>query len=209
MSATVAEKLAGDIVACRQWAEQDLGPYYLDSSPIRRDITEDRRGVALVVGLALAKSDGSPLAAVDVEVWHCDAAGVYSGYPPPAQSGDEGPATPEYRTDQTFLRGRQESDAEGMVEFRTIYPGWYPGRTVHIHVFVKVGGRVFTSQLYFPDAVTDELFGRSPYRERPGRDTTNATDTIFPTGGEPAVMNLVPAAAGFLGVARLHLPVNG
>ena len=161
-----------------------------------------------MVGLALAKADGSPLAAVDVEVWHCDAAGVYSGYPPPALSGAEGPATPEYRTDQTFLRGRQESDAEGMVEFRTVYPGWYPGRTVHIHVIVKVRGRVFTSQLYFPDAVTDELFGRSPYRERPGRDTTNATDTIFPTGGEPAVMILVPAAAGFLGVARLHLPVN-
>ena len=204
----VAELLSGGVVVCRHWAEQDLGPYYLERSPVRRDISEDRRGASLVVGLALATDDGSALLAADVEVWHCDAAGVYSGYPPPALSGGEGPASPEYRVDQTFLRGTQASNVEGMVEFHTIYPGWYPGRTVHIHVIVKAVGKFFVSQLYFPDQLTDEIFEVSPYSERPGRDTTNETDVIFPTGGEPAVMTVVPVAGGYLAGARLQLPIG-
>ena len=208
VSPSVAELLAGDILVCRDWAEQDLGPYYLERSPPRRDVTEDRLGVPLVVGLALSTAGGSPLAAADVEIWHCDAAGVYSGYPPARRSGLEGRATPEHRADQTSPRGRQESAGEGMVEFHTIYPGWYPGRTVHIHLIVKVGERVFTSQLYFPDELTDEVFRTPPYSERPGRDTTNTTDVILPTGGEPAVMTIVPASPGFLGGARLHLPID-
>ena len=208
VSPSVAEVLAGDTVVCRDWAEQDLGPYYLERSPLRRDVTEDRLGVPLVVGLALGTAAGSPLAAASVEIWHCDAAGVYSGYPSPDMSSEEGPANPEYSVDRTFLRGTQESDGEGMVEFHTIYPGWYPGRTVHIHVIVKVGGRVFTSQRYFPDELTDEVFRTPPYSERPGRDTTNTTDGILPTGGEPAVMTIVPASPGFLGAARLHLPID-
>ena len=95
---------------------------------------------------------------------------------------------------QTFLRGSQVTDQAGIVEFRTIHPGWYPGRTVHIHVIVRAVGRVFGSQLCFPEAVTDEVFGRPPYDERPERDTTNATDEIL-SSGEPAVLDLTPDRA--------------
>jgi len=84
-----------------------------------------------------------------------------------------------------------------MVEFLTIYPGWYPGRTVHIHLMVHVDDAVLTSQLYFPDEVSDQVLARAPYAERPGRDTTNATDEIFPTGGDPAVLDVGPADDGF------------
>ena len=76
-----------------------------------------------------------------------------------------------------------------MVEFRTIYPGWYPGRTVHIHLIVRVDDRVLTSQLYFPESVNDVVLGGSPYSARPGRDTTNATDPILPTGATPAMLD--------------------
>ena len=208
ISESVAARLADDTVVCRQWAEQELGPYHLDQSPFRRDITEGCRGVALVVGLALAAADGSPLTTTTVEIWHCDAAGRYSGYPLPESVSSEGAATPEYVANRTFLRGAQESNADGLAEFHTIYPGWYPGRTVHIHVIARPSGRTFTSQLYFPDQLTDEVFARPPYRERPRRDTTNATDVIFPTGGEPAVLDVVATEAGYVGVARLHLPIH-
>lgn len=209
ITASLRERLDSTAVVCRDWAEQDLGPYHLDRPPARQDITEDRPGVALHLGLAIAAADRSPLAAAQVEIWHCDAAGVYSGYPPTGFTGQEGPAEPEYEVDRRFLRGVQPTDPEGIVEFHTIYPGWYPGRTVHIHVIARAAGRVFTSQLYFPDALTDAVFSRPAYSERPGRDTTNATDVIFPTGGEPAVLDVGQEPEMLTGVARLHLPVDG
>ena len=114
----------------------------------------------------------------------------------------------EYLPDQTFLRGRQVTDPAGMVEFRTIYPGWYPGRTVHIHVMVHVDDSVFTSQLYFPDEVSDRVLARAPYAERPVRDTTNDTDEIFPTGGDPAVLDVTPDGASYRAAICLVLPTN-
>jgi len=208
ISESVAARLSDDTAVCRNWAEQELGPYHLDRPPFRRDITERCRGVALVVGLALGAADGSVLATTEVEIWHCDAAGRYSGYPLPDSAASEGGATPEHIVDRTFLRGAQESNDDGLAEFHTIYPGWYPGRTVHIHVIARPRGRTFTSQLYFPDQLTDEVFAQSPYRERPGRDTTNANDVIFPTGGEPALLDVVATEAGYVGVACLYLPIN-
>lgn len=210
MSSPVSDRvvtlLAGSSVRCRQWAEQDVGPYYLAEAPTRRDVTEDRDGVALTLGLALSTSQGSPLAGDSVEIWHCDAGGRYSGYPPPASEGE--PGSPGYLADRMFLRGKQTADESGRVEFRTIYPGWYPGRTVHVHLIARASGRVFTSQLYFPDALSEVVLALPPYRDRPGRDTTNDTDVIFPTGGDPAVLDVTPAEAGYLGVAHLHIPVN-
>ena len=105
-----------------------------------------------------------------MEIWQCDALGRYSGFPPPDSSvvviAETAPRG-EYLPDQTFLRGRQTTDAAGMVEFRTIYPGWYPGRTVHIHLMVHADGAVLTSQLYFPDDVSDQVLATAPYAERP------------------------------------------
>jgi protocatechuate 3,4-dioxygenase beta subunit len=194
---------------CRSWAEQDEGPYHRDAQPLRRDIVEDREGVALQLGIRLAGEGNAPVHGAAVEIWQCDALGRYSGFPPPddsevvtATSAPRG----EYLADQTFLRGRQLCDDAGMVEFRTIYPGWYPGRTVHIHLMVHVDGAVLTSQLYFPDGLSDQVLARQPYARRHGRDTTNDSDEIFPTGGDPAILDVVPDGDGYLAAICLVIP---
>jgi protocatechuate 3,4-dioxygenase beta subunit len=197
---------------CRLWAEQDEGPYHRNAQPERRDVVEDRVGVALQLGIRLARDGDAPLRDAAVEIWQCDALGRYSGFPPPdpsvVASADTAPRG-EYLPDQTFLRGRQVADAVGMVEFRTIYPGWYPGRTVHIHVMVHAEGAAFTSQLYFDDAISDQVLASVVYAQRPGRDTTNDSDEILPTGGDPALLDIAPAGDGYRGAICLVLPTRG
>jgi protocatechuate 3,4-dioxygenase beta subunit len=120
-----------------------------------------------------------------VEIWHCDAAGVYSGV-----QGNT----------RMFLRGVQRTDAKGLALFRTIYPGWYPGRTVHVHTMVHIGGNVVhTGQLYFPDAVTDAVFRRSPYNRRPNRDPRNAGDSIYRNGGRRSTLKLRRNGPAYVG----------
>jgi protocatechuate 3,4-dioxygenase beta subunit len=214
MSATdaVSDELAtmlSGCTVCRSWAEQDEGPYHRDAQPERRDVVEDRDGVALQLGIRLAEFANRPVAEAIVEIWQCDALGRYSGFPPPDSSAVATAATAPrgaYLGDQTFLRGRQRTDDAGMVEFRTIYPGWYPGRTVHIHLMVHTAGHVLTSQLYFPDETSDEVLTRVPYATRRGRDTTNDTDEIFATGGDPAVLDIVPTGSGYRAGICLELP---
>lgn len=200
--------LLGRCAACRLWAEQDEGPYHRDAQPLRRDIIEDREGVPLQLGMRLTIGDAS-LAGADVEIWHCDALGRYSGFPPPESTVTVTAATAsraEYLPDDTFLRGRQITDADGMVEFHTIYPGWYPGRTVHIHVIVHTAEVALTTQLYFPDHVNNAVLDSAPYRDRPGRDTTNDTDTILPTGGEPGMVDVEPDDGGYRAAICLIVP---
>ena len=185
---------------CRSWAEQDEGPYHRDGQPIRSDVVEDRDGTALHLGVRLALHDDTAAQGATVEIWQCDALGRYSGFPPPDDSlvaTSETAVRTEYLRDQTFLRGRQLTDAEGMVEFRTIWPGWYPGRTVHIHLIAQVDGVARTSQLYFPDDLNAQVLASPPYAARQGRDTTNDSDGIFPTGGDPAQLDVVPTADGY------------
>jgi protocatechuate 3,4-dioxygenase beta subunit len=211
VSAEVTALLTAGRAVCRSWSEEDEGPYHRDDQPFRRQITEDRSGLSLGLGLSLETTDGTPLRGGVVEIWHCDASGRYSGFPPPNPSVVATPRTAPrgmYLAGQTFLRGSQMTDQTGIVEFRSVYPGWYPGRTVHIHVIVRAVGRVFTSQLYFPEAVTDEVFGRPPYDQRPKRDTTNATDEIFSSSGEPALLDLTPGDSGYLAAACLRLPLD-
>jgi protocatechuate 3,4-dioxygenase beta subunit len=93
-----------------------------------------------------------------------------------------------------------------MVEFRTIYPGWYPGRTVHIHLIIHTEEHVLTSQLYFPDETNNAVLALTPYMTRPGRDTTNDIDEIFATGGDPAVLDIVPTHDGYRAGICLALP---
>jgi protocatechuate 3,4-dioxygenase beta subunit len=212
---TTAEPVDADLAvlleSCtvrRLWAEQDEGPYHRDAQPVRRDIVEDRAGSPLQLGIRLL-ADDAPLPDADVEIWQCDALGRYSGFPPPDSSKVVTTATApraEYLPGDTFLRGRQTTDAAGMVEFRTIYPGWYPGRTVHLHLIVRTSGAVLTSQLYFPDDINDTVLASEPYAQRPGRDTTNDTDTILPTGGDPAILDVVPAGGGHRAAICLVVP---
>jgi protocatechuate 3,4-dioxygenase beta subunit len=137
-----------------------------------------------------------------IESWQCDALGRYSGFPPPGQKTD-------YVADRMFLRGGQSTDGRGTVEFRTVYPGWYPGRTVHIHLRADVGGRAFTSQLYFPEAINEEVLRQPPYSERVGRDTTNREDSVAATGGGPAVVDITAAGDGYMATTCLLVPADG
>lgn len=159
-----------DHPACVLAPEATEGPYYLNVDEVRSDITEGKPGTPLTLAVTVLDATScSPVKDAAVDVWHCDAGGVYSGV--------EG-------NHATFLRGTQVSSADGIVRFTTIYPGWYPGRAVHVHVKVHAGGNVVhTGQLYFPDALTDEVFRRAPYGGRGPRDTRNEADSIFRDSG--------------------------
>lgn len=139
---------------------------------------------ATVVDVATCR----PIKGAAVDVWHCDARGVYSGT---SVQGAE---------DERFLRGVQRTDAKGVALLRTIYPGWYPGRTVHIHVLVHLGGNVVhTGQLYFADAVTDAVYKRRPYASRPNRDPRNPGDSIYRNDGKHSTLKLVRSGSGYVG----------
>lgn len=213
ISDAVARLLDECAATCHLWPEQDEGPYRRGEQPLRRDVTDGRRGAPLALGLRLRTDDGDRLAGAEVEIWHCDAHGRYSGYPPPNPSTvvtTASAARAECLPHETFLRGRQLADPAGRVEFRTIYPGWYPGRTVHVHLMLHAGGRTYTSQLYFPEDVTRALFARAPYRERPTPDTTNDTDEIYSTGGDPALLEVIDDGdQGYLAGVCLVLPQPG
>lgn len=211
-SEPVSDAMASMMSTCatsRAWAEQDEGPYHRDAQPDRRDITEGCDGVALQLGIRLAGDDGTPVADATVEIWQCDALGRYSGFQPPDDSTVVTAADAsrgEYLRDQTFLRGRQSSDEAGMVEFHTVHPGWYPGRTIHIHLMARIGDATLTTQLYFPEDINQHVLSLEPYAQRPGRDTTNETDEIFPTGGAPAVLDVAPDRGGYRAAICLILP---
>jgi len=189
---------------CRPWVEQDEGPYHLDGEPFRQDLAEDRTGVPLRLRVRLVRDGGGPVGGAVIDVWHCDALGRYSGFPVPDDPDGDAPSagTP---TEQ-FLRGRQRTDDDGRCEFRTIYPGWYGGRTVHIHVIAEADGRRWTSQLFFPEALNDEILARPPYGQRPGRDTTNATDDIFAHDGEDTILAVTPDRDGYRAAICLQIP---
>ena len=185
------------LITCVLAPEQTEGPYYLDDAKIRRNITEGKGGVPLSLRLSVVDASScKPIKGAAVDVWHCDAGGVYSGT---SVQGTE---------DDRFLRGIQRTDAKGVALFRTIYPGWYRGRTVHIHVLTHLGGNVVhTGQLYFPDAVTDAVYRRSPYNRRPNRDPRNAGDSIYRNGGRRSTLRLVRSGSGYtatitMGVVR-------
>jgi protocatechuate 3,4-dioxygenase beta subunit len=178
--------VASGLVSCVLVPEQTEGPYYLDGAAIRRNVTEGRPGVALTLRLTVVNvANCKPIKGAAVEIWHCDAGGDYSGV-----QGDTG----------TFLRGVQRTDAKGLALFKTIYPGWYRGRTVHIHTMVHLGGNVVhTGQLYFHDTLTDAVYTRSPYNRRPGRTTRNAADSIYRNGGKRSTLKLVRSGAAYMG----------
>jgi Dioxygenase len=177
------------LVTCVLAPEQTEGPYYVDDAAMRRNVTEGKPGVALTLRLAVVNASScKPIKGASVEIWHCDAAGVYSAT---SQQGTES---------ERFLRGVQRTDAKGLAIFRTIYPGWYQGRTVHIHTMVHIGGNVVhTGQLYFPDAVTDAVYTRSPYSSRPNRNPRNSGDSIYRNGGKRSTLKLVKTGAGYTG----------
>lgn len=170
--------VASGAVTCVLAPEQTQGPYYVAGAKVRRNITEGRPGTPLTLRATVVDaSTCKPIKGASVDVWHADALGAYSGV--------------QQNVGKTFMRGIQKTAASGLTLFKTVYPGWYQGRTVHIHVIVHIGGNVVhTGQLYFSDAVTDAVFKRAPYNSRGARDTRNATDSVYRNGGKSSLVTL-------------------
>jgi protocatechuate 3,4-dioxygenase beta subunit len=206
---SAAEAAAG---ACILSPEVTEGPYWIDAAITRRDITEDRPGLPLILALTLQDARScEPIDNADVEIWHCDAGGVYSGFESASQNGGGAPGQGPTDTER-YLRGHQRSDGSGRARFETIYPGWYRGRTPHIHLKVHVGGDVVhTGQLFFSEAVTAAVYKRAPYRAHGRPDTSHAADRIYAQAGRSkATLDLTRRGGGrkgykgtiALGVAR-------
>lgn len=179
-------------VRCVLTPEQTEGPYYIPGERVRRSIVEHRPGTPLTLRLTVVDAATCrPIKGAAVDIWHCDAGGIYSGFESAsaggAPGGNGGPTDHD-----TFLRGIQRTNAHGACQFDTIYPGWYRGRTVHIHVKVHAGGTVVhTGQLYFPDSLTDKVYQTGPYKARAAaRDTRNATDGIYQNGGAQSMLSM-------------------
>lgn len=165
-----------DPPACILTPQSDDGPYFLDARLVRRAIAEDRPGVPLSVDIRLIEAGRCvPIEGARVDIWHADAQGAYSGY---KGQGDSGTST----VGQTFLRGTQISDAQGLASFQTVYPGWYEGRATHIHAKVFIEGRgVLSCQLFLPDALNEFIYTNVPdyaHRART-RATINRNDPLI------------------------------
>jgi protocatechuate 3,4-dioxygenase beta subunit len=198
-----------DAASCILTPEETEGPYYFDADMIRGDIREDRPGVALRLALRVMDNETcTPVPNAVVDIWHCDATGIYSGFEA-ASTGAGGGGAPGGGSgsgptdDETYLRGAQVTNADGIVEFVTVYPGWYRGRTVHIHAKVHVdNATVLTTQLYFDESVTDAVYVRSPYSGDSGRDTFNDDDGIF---DDELLLTLSEDGEGYLGVMSFNV----
>ncbi|MFK8024625.1 MAG: protocatechuate dioxygenase [Ilumatobacter sp.] len=191
-----------DLAVCTVLPETTAGPFPTLDPLDRRDVTEGYPGHPLRLGLRVVDAECLPIPGALVEIWHADATGDYSSYTDNGDGKDEGQGS-------TFLRGFQTTDADGIAEFQTIYPGWYTGRAIHIHIGVQLDGReLLTSQLYFDEAYTAEVLATGPYAEFGPVDTTWDTDGLI---GDPTVdgtaIALTPApttnGSGTLGLANL------
>lgn len=199
-----------DAASCVLAPEVTEGPYWVDVREKRSDVRAGQAGASLTLDLYVYRSDDScePEQGAVVDIWHCNASGLYSDE---AANGTSG---------STWLRGYQETDAQGHVQFTTIYPGWYSGRTVHIHVRVRTfsGSATtynFTTQIFFAEADSAAVFATSPYSSRSGRDTTNEEDMIYQQevkAGNVLMPTLTgsPSAgyAGTVGIGLSGLPAS-
>jgi protocatechuate 3,4-dioxygenase beta subunit len=175
------DAVKADSGSCVQTPQETDGPYFVEEMLNRSDLRIDPTDNSVRPGLPLnltitvhqvSDTGCAPLANAQVDLWHCDAAGTYSDV---AAQSTEG---------KKFLRGYQTTDSNGAVHFTTIYPGWYGGRTVHIHAKIRVfsGSQAVyenVTQLFFDDSITDQVYTTSPYNQRGARDTRNATDSIY------------------------------
>ena len=162
---------------CELLPEQTPGPFPLEEQFDRRDITEGVDGRSMRLGFRVVDDGCAPIQGAAVEVWHCDATGDYSAFTDGGGGKDEAAGT-------TFLRGTQTAAADGIVEFATIVPGWYPGRAVHVHLRVHLDDDVvLTSQVYFDPTFLSAVYAEAPYADFGEPDTTNASDGI---AGDPA-----------------------
>jgi protocatechuate 3,4-dioxygenase beta subunit len=190
--------------------EQTEGPYFVDQQVVRSDIrVEPNTGAAkdgVPLALALSVFDVSngqcrPLPGATVDIWHCDAQGVYSGVTDPGFS----------TAGQKFLRGAQTTDAKGGAQFTTIHPGWYQGRAIHIHFKIRTLANgspwEYTSQWYFDEALNDRILADRRYANA-GQRTTNATDGIFQNGGDSLLLAPAVSGAGYAAAFGIGLDLT-
>lgn len=185
---------ASSLPGCVVRPAETEGPYFVDLKLLRSDIRSDpsdgsvREGALLKITFAAARVTGNscaPYAGLVVDVWHCDALGVYSDV-----------SDPGFNTSgKKFLRGYQVTDASGLATFTTVYPGWYQGRTVHIHFKIRSdaaasSGLEFTSQLFFDDTLTDKVHMGQPYGQKGVRTLRNDGDGIYATGGDQLLLDI-------------------
>jgi protocatechuate 3,4-dioxygenase beta subunit len=205
---------AAVIPSCVVRPEQTEGPYFLDEKLNRSDIRSDpsdgalKRGVPLRLAFHVSRVSGSScstLSGAIVDIWQCDALGAYS---------DVRDINAGFDTrGKKFLRGYQTTDANGIAEFLTIYPGWYPGRAVHIHFKIRGEsssrrGLEFTSQLYFDESITDEVHKQAPYNGKGRRSTTNDADFPFRRGGKQLIPSLAKDEQGYAGRFDIGLQMS-
>jgi protocatechuate 3,4-dioxygenase beta subunit len=194
--------------SCRLTPEVTEGPFYVALDKIRRDITEGRPGVPLTLKIRVIDVKRCrPIHSAAVDIWHCDAGGLYSDE---ASNGTSG---------QTYLRGVQLTNKKGYATFRTVYPGHYTGRATHIHMKVHIGGKArsgtlrgghvsHTGQLFFTESANSGVYALAPYSSDTAARTLNSSDSIYSqAGGTRAEVALSgSAAAGFVG--RITVGVN-
>jgi protocatechuate 3,4-dioxygenase beta subunit len=201
--ATAAKK-----IVCVVKPQQTEGPYFVDErlnrSDIRADPTDNSisKGTALRLIFNVSQVGGNsckPLSGGTVDLWHCDASGIYSDV-----------LDRSFNTQgKKFLRGYQVTDRNGTAQFITIYPGWYPGRAVHVHFKIRTDATTqksyeFTSQLYFDEALTDKIHAQSPYISK-GQRTKNEQDGIFQDGGKDLILRLSKDGKGYVGTFDIGL----
>jgi protocatechuate 3,4-dioxygenase beta subunit len=199
---------------CLMTAEAIDGPYFIERTALRRDVRDGKPGVPLALRLKVVDGEScAPVPAALVEIWHCDAQGVYSGFTD--ASPDVIPTVPPSRwplparDDTRFLRGGQTTDADGFVAFDTIFPGWYSPRVQHVHVKVFTGeDYVLTTQLYFPEDVVAEVEQREPYRQRGPSPYTARNDGVIhdSLGADGGWLRVSGDANGLTGSVTLGVP---
>jgi protocatechuate 3,4-dioxygenase beta subunit len=169
--------------ACQLYPAQTLGPCYSSGPEMREDISDGATGLPTRLSfLVIRSSDCTPIPGATVDIWHSGFDGVYSAF-------GFGICNPSGLNvaNEMFCRGVQTTDERGRVDFLTIFPGWYSGRAVHIHFTVRASGMgQATSQLYFDDDLTTEIQAQGEYAARGMRNTTNAQDGVFRSGGASA-----------------------
>lgn len=209
VATAAATTVSASALACVVKPEVTEGPYYVDDQIDRSDVRSDPSTGVVKDGAQLnltfqvyeVSSNGCvPLQGAKVEIWHCDAAGVYSDV-----------SDPGFNTKgQKFLRGFQTTDANGAATFTTIYPGWYSGRTVHIHFKVHHDssdstGHVFTSQLFFDDSLSDQVLANAPYAAKGERNTRNNNDGIYQ---DALLLTTNPSGAGYAATFEMGLDMS-
>jgi protocatechuate 3,4-dioxygenase beta subunit len=208
-----AARASQSVPACVVTPQLTEGPYFVDELLYRSDIRADptdgsvKDGTPLRLGFSISQVGGTsgcvPLAGAVVDVWQCDALGVYSDV-----------SDPGFNTvGKKFLRGSQTTDDNGYAEFLTIYPGWYEGRTVHTHFKVRThpdsaAGYTFTSQLFYDDALTDLVHAQMPYAAKGQRTLRNDGDDIYRQSGGQLLLPIGLAVDGNGYTATMEIGVD-